>query len=100
MYEVKCEETGREAVPIGRPIANTQMYVLDEGLEPVAGGSERRDIHLRGGAGERISGEGGADGGEIHAEPVQRKRRREDVSDGRLWAGIWRTGTWSSWDEG
>jgi amino acid adenylation domain-containing protein len=34
VYEVNGSESGRESAPIGKPIANTQMYVLDQGLEP------------------------------------------------------------------
>ena len=35
VYEVQAETSRAGAVPIGRPIANTQLFVLDRSLEPV-----------------------------------------------------------------
>ena len=40
----------------GEPIANTQVYVLDERDEGGAGGSEGRVVHRRSGSGARVSG--------------------------------------------
>ena len=48
-------------------------------------GSQGRGVHRRGGVGERVLEQGGADGGEIHPEPVQHRGRSEAVPDGRHW---------------
>ena len=38
-----CERDGqRPAIPIGRPVWNTQIYALDQKLEPVAGTTASR----------------------------------------------------------
>jgi len=58
-------------IPIGRPLANYRAYVLDDGLEPVAGGGCGRAIHRGRGAGARLSRAGGADGGAVRGRSVR-----------------------------
>lgn len=47
VYEVRDDESARGAVPIGRPIANAQIYILDDNLRPVGVGM-RGEIYIGG----------------------------------------------------
>ena len=80
-------------VPIGRPVWNTRVYVLDERLRPVPVGVAG-ELYLAGGAaGAGVSGACGADRGTVCGLPVRRHAgermyRTGDVArwnrDGRL----------------
>ena len=48
-------ESNHQVVPIGRPIANTQIYILDAHLQPVPIGVPRGTVHRWGWFGTRLS---------------------------------------------
>ena len=64
------------AIPIGRPIDNTQVYLLDGHSNLVPVGMVGELLHRRRRPGPRLPQSPGADGREVHPRPVQRPARR------------------------
>jgi len=79
---------GRSTVPIGRPLGNTQAYVVDGAGELFAGWRGGRAVPGRSGVGAWVSGPGWPDGGEVCAEPFCSNGGRASVPDGGFGAVV------------
>jgi len=82
VYEVQGDDPRRGSVPIGRPVANTQLYVLDPNMNPVPPGV----------MGELYIGGAGVARGYLNRPELTQQKFLADPFSGRSGARLYKTG--------
>ncbi len=82
VYEVKPDDPRSGSIPIGRPIANTQLYILDPDMQPVPLGE----------TGELYIGGAGVARGYLNRPELTQERFLVDRFSGRDGARLYKTG--------
>ena len=80
----RCATATLQSIPIGRPLANRAIYILDKSGRPVPVGVPG-ELHIGGSRiGSRLSEPTGFNRRKVHSEPLRRRAGGASVQDRRL----------------